>query len=76
MKTNVGTFDAGARFVLGCIVLFLGVQTIGWWGLIGFALWLTGGLAYCPLYHLLRLDTAAWEARWESRHPHPPPNLH
>ncbi len=76
MKKNVGSFDAGARFVLGCVVLFLGVQSIGWWGLLGFLLWLTGGLSFCPLYCLLRIDTAAWEARWEDRHPHPPPHLH
>ncbi len=76
MKKNVGSFDAGARFILGCVVLFLGVQSIGWWGLLGFLFWLTGGIAFCPLYCVLRIDTAAWEERWEKRHPHNPPDFH
>ena len=76
MKKNIGSFDAGARFVLGCVVLFLGVQSIGWWGLTGFLLWLTGAISFCPLYAVLRINTARWEENWERRHPHPPPDLH
>jgi hypothetical protein len=73
MKTNIGSFDIGARFIAGCIVLFLGVSHIGWWGLLGFVPWVTAFFAFCPLYRLLHIDTAAWEARWEKRHHHDHP---
>lgn len=76
MKNNVGSFDQGARFVLGCVVMFLGIETIGWWGLLGLIPWLTAIVGYCPLYHLLRLDSARWEEKWNTRHPHLPPGSH
>ena len=76
MKKNIGSFDAGFRFILGCVLLFAGVQWIGWWGLLGLIPWATGALGFCPLYCLLHLDTAAWEARWDQRHPYHRPDSH
>lgn len=74
MKHNIGSIDAGVRFVAGCALLFLGVQSIGWWGLLGLVFWLTAALAYCPLYHLLHLNSARWEDRWDDRHHHGTPH--
>jgi hypothetical protein len=73
MKNNLGSFDQGARFILGCVILFLGIENIGWWGLLGLIPWLTSIVGYCPLYHLLGIDSARWEKKWESRHPPIPP---
>jgi len=77
MKKNIGSFDGGARFVIGCSLLLTGLLGLGWWGLLGLVPLLTCFVGICALYWILRLDTAAWEARWETRHPHPPvdPNL-
>ncbi|MEO5961062.1 MAG: DUF2892 domain-containing protein [Opitutaceae bacterium] len=70
MKTNVGTYDAGVRFVLGCGVLFMSVNGLGWWGLLGLIPIATAACGFCPLYWLLGLDTAVWEEHFEARHPH------
>jgi hypothetical protein len=68
MKTNVGSYDAGVRFIAGCIVLFLSVNGLGWWGLLGLLPILSAACGFCPLYPLLRVNTAAWEADYERRH--------
>ena len=65
MKHNVGSYDAGARFVAGLIIIFIGVVHESWWGLVGLVPILTAALAYCPLYSLLHVDTTA------SDNPHP-----
>jgi hypothetical protein len=72
MKTNVGSYDGGVRFVVGCGVLFMSVNGLGWWALLGFLPIVTAACGFCPLYALLGLDTAAWEERFEARHPHAP----
>jgi|GEM_PF-519645 len=35
MKKNIGSFDGGARFVIGCSLLLTGLLGLGWWGLLG-----------------------------------------
>ncbi len=76
MKENLGSFDIGARFVLGCVLLFLGLNGLGYWGLLGLIPLFTCMIGFCPLYWLLHLDTAKWEERWEARHPHHPIDPH
>lgn len=66
MKHNVGSYDAGIRFVAGCAAMFVGVQKESWWGLIGLVPLITAVCAYCPLYSLLRVDTSAVD----EPHPH------
>jgi hypothetical protein len=68
MKTNVGSYDAGVRFLLGCVVLFLSVNGLGWWALLGLIPLATAACGFCPLYWLLRIDTAAWEEAHEPDH--------
>ena len=68
MKTNVGTFDAGARIVGGCITLMFAFHGLGWWALLGFVPIITGSVAFCPLYRLFHWDTARWENDFEHRH--------
>ncbi|MDP1580446.1 MAG: DUF2892 domain-containing protein [Candidatus Didemnitutus sp.] len=61
MKTNIGSYDAGARFVLGCVILFLGVRAESWWGAVGFVPLVTAFLGYCPLYWPFRWDTKRFD---------------
>ena len=68
MKTNVGSYDAGARFLVGCGLLFMSVNGLGWWALFGIVPILTAALSFCPLYWICGLDTAAWEESWERKH--------
>lgn len=68
MKANVGSYDAAVRFLLGCGILFTTFNGAGYWGLVGFAPILSAACSFCPLYWILRLDTAAWEEDFERRH--------
>ncbi len=63
MKTNVGGADRGIRLVLGLILLALGIFAIsGTWQwislIVGAILVLTGLVSFCPLYSLIRVNTA------------------
>jgi hypothetical protein len=75
MKTNVGSYDAAVRFLAGCAVLFFSVNGLGWWALLGLIPVLSAVCAFCPLYWLFGIDTAAWERGFEKRHPHGPPSF-
>ena len=70
MKANVGSCDAAVRFVAGCVILGFGIHGLGWWALLGLVPILSSAFQFCPLYWVLRLDTAAWEDEWERRHKH------
>lgn len=63
MKHNVGSYDAGIRFVGGCAIMFIGVHQESWWGLIGVFPWLTAAFAFCPLYVPFHLDTTGPDER-------------
>jgi hypothetical protein len=50
-QLNVGNVDRAIRIMFGIVLIALTVRgTIGYWGYVGVALLLTGGLAFCPLY--------------------------
>jgi hypothetical protein len=70
MKTNIGSFDAGARFLTGLVILDLSFHGLGWWGLLGIIPIMTGIVGYCPCYDLFHIDTQRWEDEFEKRHPH------
>lgn len=59
MKANVGSYDAAARFVVACVIFWLGVHHETWWGLLGLAPLATSVAAFCPLYLPLHIDTTA-----------------
>lgn len=61
MKTNIGSLDAGVRFVSGCAILFAGVELENWWCLLGLIPIVTSAVAFCPLYWLVRLDTSCFD---------------
>lgn len=68
MKTNIGSYDAGVRFVIGCGVLFMSVNGWGWWSLFGLIPIVTGACGFCPLYALVHVNTEAWEEAVEAKH--------
>ncbi len=56
---NESALDRGIRVVLGLVLLslvFIGPQTL--WGPVGLVPLLTGAIGFCPLYKLIRVDTA------------------
>jgi len=64
MKKNEGAVDRGVRVVVGLVLLSLtvvGPKTP--WGYVGLVPLVTGAIAFCPLYGLLRLKTTAAEQK-------------
>jgi hypothetical protein len=57
MKSNVGSFDAAVRFVIGCLILGIGNHHESWWGLLGLIPIFTSFAGYCPLYLPFKIDT-------------------
>jgi len=74
MKANIGSYDAGVRFIAGCGLLFFSVNGLGWWALLGLVPLFTAAIGFCPLYCILRIDTACWEEEPKSHPRHPPSN--
>jgi hypothetical protein len=68
MKTNVGSYDAGLRFVLGCLILMLYHHGLGAWALLGVLPLISAVTNFCAIYFICGLNSAAWEERWERRH--------
>ncbi|MDP3582158.1 MAG: DUF2892 domain-containing protein [Ignavibacteria bacterium] len=50
MKQNVGGIDRITRFVVGLVIIVLGIVFQSWWGLIGIVPIFTATINWCPLY--------------------------
>ena len=50
MKNNVGGIDRILRFVLGLVIIILGIVFQSWWGIIGIVPIFTASINWCPLY--------------------------
>lgn len=59
MKSNLCSYDVAGRFVLGCLILCVGIHFHNPWGLVGFAPLLTSLVGFCPIYWLLHIDTTS-----------------
>ena len=60
LSLNVGNIDRSIRVVLGLALIALAAtQTIGAWGWLGIVPLVTGVVAYCPLYSVLRIRTCS-----------------
>lgn len=57
MKTNVGDIDRILRIALGLILVLLAVENDWMWAWIGLIPLATGGMATCPLYSMLGMNT-------------------
>lgn len=58
MKINVGKADKIIRIVLGLVLIGLVIgKVIGLWGLIGLIPLATGAINFCPIYHLLGINS-------------------
>jgi len=57
MKANVGSFDRTARFILGVVIVGLGVFYQSLWGAIGLIPLFTATIKWCPAYAPFGLST-------------------
>lgn len=67
VRLNVGGLDRLARIVVGLAIMILTAMSFGkwnleaWWGIltgiIGLVLFVTGVMAWCPVYYFLKTGT-------------------
>jgi hypothetical protein len=64
MKQNLGSVDQALRLIVGLALVLLAISgTIGVWGWIGIVPLATAVLNYCPLYHVLGIDSHGHKSR-------------
>ena len=58
MKANIGVIDKWLRIVVGVALIALALfGVIGWWGYIGIIPLATAVINFCPVWHLLGVNT-------------------
>ena len=57
MKCNVGKSDKIIRWIIGIVLIVLGIVYKSWWGAIGLLPILTAIISFCPLYLPFGLST-------------------
>ena len=65
MIKNVGFHDRTLRFIVGGIVIILGIIFQSWWGLVGLVPIATGFMRSCPIYMPCKIFTNKKEAKQE-----------
>ena len=57
MKANMGKVDKTIRWILGLVIILLGIYFESWWGAIGIIPILTSLISWCPFYVPFGLST-------------------
>ena len=57
MNANVGPLDQNIRYLLGLVVLTLGVAYQSLWGFVGILVIFTALISWCPPYALFGFST-------------------
>lgn len=57
MKCNVGKTDKIIRWIIGLIIILIGVYFRSWWGLLGLIPIVTALIGLCPLYLPFGINT-------------------
>ena len=57
MKANMGSADRIIRFILGVVIIALGLYFQSWWGAVGIVPFLTALINHCPAYNLIGVST-------------------
>lgn len=57
MNRNLGKIDRGLRIILGVIIFAWGMLNNSWLALFGLIPFLTGIIAWCPLYCPIKFST-------------------
>lgn len=61
IQRNVSSYDGGARFVGGSVLLMFALCGHAWLAWFGFGAWACSFTGWCPLWWLLRIDTTPWD---------------
>lgn len=57
MENNVGKTDKIIRYIIGVIIIVLGIVYSSWWGIIGLIPILTAAFGKCLLYKSFNFST-------------------
>lgn len=57
MKANMGSTDRIIRFILGAVIIALGLYFKSWLGVVGIVPFLTALINHCPAYNLIGIST-------------------
>ncbi len=63
MKPNVGKTDKVVRWIIGLVVLIVGIYYRSWWGLLGLIPIITAIASRCPLYLPFGISTCKLEEK-------------
>lgn len=63
MKANVGSADRIIRFILGIVIILLGIYFKNWWGAVGVILLFTAAVKWCPIYLPFKISTMRKQAK-------------
>jgi len=58
LACNIGKTDKTVRYIIGIVILILGLVFNSWWGLLGLAPILNAAFGRCGFYYLLNINTA------------------
>lgn len=57
MKANIGGTDKIVRYIVGIVIILLGLYFKSWWGALGLIPLLTALIGWCPLYAPFKIST-------------------
>jgi len=57
MKKNVGSPDQIVSYIIGAVIIGLGIYFKTWWGVVGIVPIVTGFMGVCPAYNLIGVNT-------------------
>jgi sulfite exporter TauE/SafE len=61
VKANVGTVDRIIRFVIGIVIIVVGIYFKNWWGLVGLIPIISAAIRWCPIYRIFGIATCQRE---------------
>ena len=61
-KHNIGETDKWVRIILGAVLTITGYIASSWlWGIVGFVIFITGIIKWCPIYKTFKMSTCKVE---------------
>lgn len=58
MKKNIGVTDRIIRILIGVAIAGAGIYYKSWWGIVALVPLVTAAIGYCPLWAMLKMDSA------------------
>ncbi|MEM3609672.1 MAG: DUF2892 domain-containing protein [Candidatus Anstonellales archaeon] len=66
-EKNVGELDRFFRLAIGSAILFAGIMTSSWLGLLGIIPIITATTRFCPAYSLIGINTCKFDKKEDQK---------